>query len=189
MRYTKITFIAFLIFSCGQRTITDQLEKERIEIEIENEIANDKNKLIVLVKVAGQTDLIKVIEQNWPDDIETTYNVLKNQRGQIIYLGEFPTSESGDWSLGLKHYFGDNGKLIAFEKRLSYFNEDCTDGAVIETTIELYDNDFKVAKTSKTQTDKNGKELKVKDCGHAYNWDIDKRGTVTELVQLKKISV
>ncbi|UXE67272.1 MAG: hypothetical protein KA713_01310 [Chryseotalea sp. WA131a] len=187
MRYTTIIFIAFLTFSCGQRTLTDQLEKERIEIE--NKIANDKNKLVVLVKVTGQTDLIKVIEQNWPDDIETTYNILKNQRGQIIYLGEFPTSESGDWSLGLKHYFGDNGKLIAFEKRLSYFNVDCTDGAVIETIIELYDNDFKVAKTSKTQTDNNGKELKVKDCEHAYNWDIDKRGTVTELVQLKKISV
>jgi hypothetical protein len=185
MRYTSILFLLLSISSCGQGTLTHNREKERVEIE--NQITTDKNKLIILVKVKGQADLKKVIDQNWPDDIESTYNILKNQRGQIIYLGEFPTSQSGDWTLGLKHYFGDNGKLISFEKRLSYFNEDCTDGAVIETIIELYDNDFKVIKTTKTQTDHEGRELKVKDCGHAYNWIFDKRGTVNELVQVKKI--
>jgi hypothetical protein len=183
MRHTTILFLLLSISSCGQGTLTDQREKERLEIE--NQIKADK--LIILVKVKGQAELKKVIDQNWPEDIETTYNIFKDQRGQIIYLGEFPTSQSGDWSLGLKHYFGDNGKLIAFEKRLSYFNEDCTDGAVIETIIELYDNDFKIIKTTKTQTDNKGRELKVKDCGHAYNWTFDKRGTVNELVQLKKI--
>jgi hypothetical protein len=160
-----------------------QREKERLEIE--NQIAADK--LIILVKVKGQTDLQSVIGQDWPDDIETTYNILKNKREQIVYLGEFPTSESGDWTLGLKHYFEDNGRLIAFEKRLSYFNRDCTDGAVIETVIELYDNDFKLIKSTKVQTDNNGRQLKVKDCEHAYNWTFDKRGTVSELFQLKKI--
>jgi len=183
MRYTTILFLLLSISSCGQGALIDQREKERIEIE--NQIKTDK--LIILVKVHGQAELKKVINQNWPDDIETTYNIFKNEQGQIIYLGEFPTSQSGDWTLGLKHYFGDNGKLISFEKRLSYFDEDCTDGAVIETIIELYDNDFKVIKTTKTQTDNNGGELKVKDCGHPYNWTFDKRGTVNELVQLKKI--
>lgn len=185
MRYTINLFLLLSISSCGQGTLTDQQEKERLEIEKQIATANDK--LIILVKVKGQTDLKKVINQNWPVDIETTYNIFKSQQGQIIYFGEFPTSQSGDWTLGLKHYFGDNGKLIAFEKRLSYFNEDCTDGAVVETIIELYDNDFKVIKTTKTQTDNKGGELKVKDCGHAYNWTFDKRGTVNELVQMKKI--
>ena len=185
MRYTLILFLLLSISSCGQATLADQREREKLEID--RQVTTDKDKLIILVKVTGQTDLEKVIDQNWPDDIETTYNIFKNNRGQIIYLGEFPTSQSGDWTLGLKHYFGDNGKLIAFEKRLSYFNENCTDGAVIETIIELYDNDFKVIKTTKTQTDNKGRELKVKDCGHAYNWTFDKRGTVNELVQLKKI--
>ena len=185
MRYTTTLFLLLSISSCGQGTLTDQREKERLEIE--KQITTDKNKLIIVVKVKGQTDLRRVINQNWPDDIETTYNIFKTQQGQIIYLGEFPTSESGDWTLGLKHYFGDNGKLIAFEKRLSYFNEDCTDGAVVETIIELYDNNFKVIKATKTQTDNNGGKLKVKDCGHAYDWTFDKRGTINELVQLKKI--
>lgn len=185
MRYTIILFLLLAISSCGQGTITDQRENERLQIA--KQLTTDQDKLIILVKVKGQADLKRVNNQEWPDDIETTYNILKNQRGQIIYLGEFPTSQSGDWTLGLKHYFGDNGKLIAFEMRLSYFNEDCTDGAVVETIIELYDNNFKVIKTTKTQTDNKGGELKVKDCGHAYNWTFDKRETVNELVQLKKI--
>jgi hypothetical protein len=183
MRYTTILLLLLSISCWGQGALTDQREKERLEIK--NQISTDR--LIILVKVRGQADLKKVIDQNWPADIETTYNIFKNQRGQIIYLGEFPTSQSGDWTLGLKHYFDDNGKLISFEKRLSYFNEDCTDGAVVETIIELYDNDFKVIKTTKSQTDHEGRELKVKYCGHAYNWTYDKRGTINELVQLKKI--
>jgi hypothetical protein len=187
MRYTIILLPLISISSCGQGTLTDQREKERLEIA--KQVTSNKEKIVVLVKVNGQTDLERVINQEWPDNIETTYNILKNQRGQIIYLGEFPTSQSGDWTLGLKHYFGDNGKLIAFEKRLSYFNEDCTGGAVVETIIELYDNNFKVIKTTKTQTDNEGRQLKVKDCGPAYNLILEKRGTVNELVQLKKIKL
>ena len=86
MRYTTTLFLLLSISSCGQGTLTDQREKERLEIE--KQVTTDKNKLIILVKVKGQTDLRKVINQNWPDDIETTYNIFKNQRGQIIYLGE-----------------------------------------------------------------------------------------------------
>jgi hypothetical protein len=90
MRYTTILFLLLSISSCGQGTLTDQREKERLGIE--SQITADK--LILLVKVMGQADLKKVIDQNWPDDIETTYNIFKNQRGQIIYLGEFPTANN-----------------------------------------------------------------------------------------------
>ncbi len=43
------------------------------------------------------------------------------------------------------------------------------------------------SETTKAQTDNKGRDLKVKDCGHPYNWTFDKRGTVSELIQLKKI--
>lgn len=185
MRHTTIILLLLAITSHGQTTLADQQDKKRLDIE--KRLTSDKNKLIVLVKVNGQTDLQKVVEENWPANIETTYNILKSQGGQIIYIGEFPTSESGDWTLGLKHYFSDNGKLIAFEKRLSYFNDDCTDGAVIEKQIELYDNQFNVIKTTQILTDNKGQPLSEKDCGNGYNWDIDKRPTVKELIDLKGI--
>ncbi|HEY0653665.1 MAG TPA: hypothetical protein VGD65_11085 [Chryseosolibacter sp.] len=128
----------------------------------------------------------RVINEDLPENIETTFNILKDQNGQIVYIGEFPTSESGDWSLELKHYFAD-GRLIAFEKRLAYFNGECTDRAVIETIIELYDKDFKIVKTTKTLTDNDGKKMDEEKCSDPYQWPLDKRGTVSELVKLKGI--
>jgi hypothetical protein len=185
MRSCTLIFLLISVSSFGQGSVIDQREKERLEIE--NLVKASGDRLTVLVQVGGQTGLKKVINQGWPDGIETTYNILQNSSGQIIYLGEFPTCESGDWSLGLKHYFADTGKLISFEKTLSYFNSECTDGAVVETIIELYDSDFKVIKSTKTQTDHKGKSLKVTNCEHAYDWTFDKRGTVDELIRLKKI--
>ena len=117
------------------------------------------------------------------------YNILKNKSGQIIYVGEFPTSESGDWSLEVKHFFADDGRLISFEKRLAYFNSQCTDRAVIEDLIELYDDQFNVIKTTKTLVDSNGKVLSEKDCGNVYDWEFERRPNVTELSELKKIRI
>jgi hypothetical protein len=187
MRYLIIIFLLTTDFVYGQGTLGDQQEKRKQEIE--NLITSNEDRLIVLVKVFEQETLKKVINQQWPENIETTFNILKNQNGQIIYIGEFPTSQSGDWSLEVKHYFTDNGQLIAFEKRLAYFNRECTDGAVIERVIEFYDNDFKVIKTSKKLEDNNGKKMNEEKCGDPYQWPLDKRGTVSELIQLKRIIV
>ncbi len=134
MKYILILFSIVTLSACGQSLLTNQ---ERKKLEIEKLLTTNKKKIIVLVKVTGQSNLQEVIGENWPENIEATYNILKNQSGQIIYLGEFPISESGDWTLELKHFFGDDGKLIAFEKRLTYFNEQCTDGAVIEWSEEI----------------------------------------------------
>jgi hypothetical protein len=185
MRYTTLILLLLTILSCGQGSLTDQLNEKILEIE--NQATTDKASLIVLVKLSGQTDLQQVINEDWPENIETTYNVLKNKAGQIIYVGEFPTSESGDWTLGLKHYFSDSGDLIAFEKRFAYFNDNCGDGMVVEKQIDLYDNEFNILNTIKTLTDGKDKTLTDKNCGQGFDSDIKVSPTVKELVDLKKI--
>jgi hypothetical protein len=184
MRHLTIIFLLTTGLGYGQGTLNQQEKRKQ---EIENLVTSNEDKLIVLVKVFEQEILKRVIDQQWPENIERTFNILKNQNDQIIYIGEFPTSQSGDWSLELKHYFADNGQLIAFEKRLAYFNRECTDRAVIERIIEFYDNNFKVIKTSKTLEDNDGKKMDEEKCGDPYQWPLDKRGTVTELVKLKRI--
>jgi len=185
MRYTTIIFLLFSIGSCGQGTLADQRETERLKID--KRILSDHDRIIVLAKVKGQSELINVTGKDFPKETETAYNVLKNQSGQIIYIGEFPTSESGDWTLGLRHYFGDNGHLIAFVKVLTYFNEECTNKGVVERIAELYDNDFRIIQTTKSLMDYKGRELDSIKCGHTYKWDFDKKASVDEFVQLKKI--
>lgn len=179
-------FLSLLLFLCptisqAQNDLIEHQDQKRQEIE---SLIVPEN-LEVLVKIAGQKELKKVINKNWPQNIDITFNILKNESGKIVYIGEFPTSESGDWNLELKHFFDDNGHLVAFEQRLAFFNEECTDGAVVEDIIELYDSSFKVIKTTKTLTDNNGKP--INSCDHAYDWKYDKRPTVAEFIKLKGI--
>lgn len=187
MRYLTIQFLLMPICSCGQDTLVDEREKEKLEIE--NLVSVNKDNLIVLVNANGEPELQMVINQNFPENVEITYNIFKNSQGRIIYVGEFPESLSGDWTLELKHYFSEDGKLIGFEKRLTFFNETCTEGVVIEKITEFYDDKFNIIKTEKNLTDNKGKKLEERDCGHAYNWTIDRRPTVTEFVKLKKIKL
>jgi hypothetical protein len=184
MRYSCIVFLLGTVTTFGQDLQTSQ---EKNKNAIEYRLITEPNKVIFLVKLKGEEDLKKITDGNWPDNIELIYNILKNNDGQIVYLGEFPTSESGDWTLQLEHYFDDNGKLVAFQKHLTYFNEDCTQGVIIEDILELFDNDFRIIKTKNTLTDGKGKPLAGEECGHGYNWSTVRKPTVDELIKLKDI--
>jgi hypothetical protein len=162
-------------------------QNEKQKEKIDKLLASDKDRILVLVRTSGNMELKHVINQNWPENITEVYNLLRNPEGKVIYLGEFPTSQSGDWNLELLHYFSDSGQLIAFEKRLSYFNDNCGDGTVVETVVELYDADFKIVKNTKTLTDDSGKALSDKNCGNGFDWVIEKRPTAAELLELKEI--
>jgi hypothetical protein len=187
MRHTTLILLLLTILSCGQASLIDQLDKRRLEIE--NQTTTDKASLIVLVKLSDQTDLQRVINEDWPENIETTYNVLKNKAGHIIYVGEFPFSESGDWTLGLKHYFSDSGNLIAFEKRFAYFNDNCGDGIVVEKQIDLFDNQLNILRTIRTLTDGKDKSLTDENCAQGFDADITISPTAKELINLKKMKL
>ena len=81
MRYSAILFFLVTISFCGQSqsTLSEQQEEKRLAIE--ELITADKAKLIVLVQVEGQSELKRVWGENWPENIETTYNILKNKNG------------------------------------------------------------------------------------------------------------
>jgi hypothetical protein len=173
-------------------TEVEKIKEETDEInEVVKQISENKDSVIIFVKITGQTDLVRVLNENWPEDIETTYNIFKNQQGQIIYIAEFPTSESGDWNLRLEHFFSDTGQLTAFVKDFAFFNSPClTEGIAIEQLFELYDNDFKVIKTIKSLTDNKGKRLDETKCGNTnYEVEYDIRPTATDFTELKGIKV
>ena len=186
MPYIGIILFLLPFLSCQQDELADHQEKRRNKIE--TQLIHGKKKLIVFAKVAGHDDPQKVVNEKWPEDIETTYNIARNSFGKIIYVGEFPESYSGDWFLALRYYFSNNGKLIAFTKDYSYFNGNCGDGIVKEIEIELYDHQFKVIKKTRTLTDGDGKYLSEEDCADSLDWlDIIKQPTIKEFLDLKKI--
>jgi hypothetical protein len=173
-------------------TVVDKIKEETPEInEIVKQIFENKDSIIVLVKLTGQNDLVRVLNKNWPEDIETTFNIFKNRHGQIIYISEFPTSESGDWNLRLEHFFSTDGHLTAFVKDFAFFNSPCLkEGVAFEQLLELYDNDFKVIGSIKCLSDNKGNPLDEEECGNAYyTVEYDKRPTAKEFMELKGIKV
>ena len=161
-------------------------EKRRLDSLLQSK----KKNILVYVKVKDTQAPRKVINEQWPGDIESTYNILKNDMGQVVYFAEFPISESGDWTLELKHYFNKDGKTIVFEKRISFFNEDCAEGAITEVSTDLFANNFKLHATIKSLQDSKGNSLAqdhFKNCWDPYKWTLDKKGSADELLNLKKI--
>jgi hypothetical protein len=183
-----VLILAVTVTAWGQANEVDLLIKKKKEIEAK--IKSNKNDLIVFAQIKGEKKMQVVKNENWPENIETTFNILKSASGQIIYLGEFPSSESGDWTLELKHFFNDKGETFAFEKRLTFFNEDCGNGVVVEKLTNFFTKDFKLIGTLRQLRDGNDNAITDhKSCSDPYQWTIDKKGSVSELMKLKKIEL
>ncbi|WP_374165900.1 hypothetical protein [Arcticibacter sp. MXS-1] len=146
--------------------ISRQLEKQKYETD---RLISDKS-LLVLAKVKGQHDLVRVENKRYPQDIETTYNVLKDHKGRIVYIAELPFSKTSEWFIAYKSYFDSTGNLFAFQRLNNFLNNGCTHGAAMENTIRYYDSSFKVVDSVYTLTDTYKKPLKKEACNFPYNF-------------------
>ncbi|MBS7567108.1 hypothetical protein KHS38_22070 [Mucilaginibacter sp. Bleaf8] len=138
------------------------LHKHKADIDkLFNTYAKRKSSPIsVYVKRYNSKKLEKVINEQWPEQIEYTYNIIKNPSGKIVQILASPTSESGDWDICYIHYFNNSGRLIAFERRTNFFNSGCTDNdEAVHETICSYYNNHKVISKSYKLADNNGKNL------------------------------
>jgi len=127
-------------------------------------IKKNSDDLIILVKLPGKKTLVRIVNGEWPEEIEYTYNVLKDPAGRVILVSQVPYSESGDWFITYTHYFDEYGKTYAFRKETNVFDDDVKGGIVFETLLKYYNTDFKVMKQFYTLQDKGGKA--IKDNGH-----------------------
>lgn len=186
-RFLIILTLLIPVRSFGQMNDADRILTQKREIE--EQIKLNKKDMVVFVKVKGQPIPQRVINKQWPENIESTFNILKNNLGQVIYFAEFPKSESGDGVYEIKHFFNNKGQTISIETRLSFFNEDCGKGAITETLTDLYLNNFKLHGTVRQLRDNNDKPISGLICSNPNKWTIDKKGTVQELATLKKIKI
>jgi hypothetical protein len=127
---------------------------------IDHYIETHTKQVIVLVKVPGNKNLLAVKNDRWPDEIEYTYDIYKNQAEKIIFIAQIPFSESGDWDIVYKHYFDEQGNTFAFCKQESIFNDDVKGSIVRAILLNYYDENFnKVSQITKL-TDKDYRTIK-----------------------------
>ncbi len=145
-----------------QKTIIDTL------------FSRSNDKLIVLVLLTDNKEPIKVKNGKFPDNVQTTFNILKDSTGHIVTISEFPFSESGDWDIIYTHYFDKDGKTFAFERNTSFFNSLCTyddDGIAYETLTEFYNKNFQLIDKTYRLVDEKDRSLKKDSCQFPYDYE------------------
>jgi hypothetical protein len=174
MKYFFLLFCLF-VFSCGhpKHPSTVKSSKSAISISalkrkrdnIEAYSLQHKNNMLVFAKVPGKDVLLKIENEKWPDEVEYSYNVLKDDNGEIIMIDASPFSESGDWDVSHTHYFYSDGNTFLFERKANAFNGCLTNDSVVYETVKKYfAPSFKLLKQQDIVVDKNGKALDKSKC-------------------------
>ena len=150
-------------------SLIERLKEKKAHID---SLTLDTGKLIVLVKLSGNTHLQEVKKGMFPDSVETTYNILKDNLGHIIYIMESPYSESGDWDIEYSSYFDIDGRIFSFERVAGFFNSECTgesDDAAHESLTKFFNKQSRLVDSTYTLTGNDGKSLKKSSC--TFNYD------------------
>lgn len=125
----------------------------------------------VWVKEFNEDAMVLVKDRQWPEGIQSTFNVVRNDSNFIILISEYPYSETGDWYLEISHYFDVNGRTYAVERQTNFYNGKCAD-VVYEQIVKYYDPDFKQLDYSYLLTDAQGHLLDPDSCIFPYNFDL-----------------
>lgn len=162
------------------------LKSNKIHID---KLSSDTDRVIVLVKVLG-SHLLKIVKQGkFPEEVETTYNLLKDAEGNIVFILESPTSESGDWDIVYTNYFDKKGRLFCFERAAGFFNSECTDEAVHETLTKYYNSKFQVIDSAYTLLDSHKRPLKKSACVFNYDYPYKVIASLTEYLKINNIKL
>ena len=129
----------------------------------------NKDKPLVYAKPVGAEESKQITDGKLPENVEITFNVLKDSSGKIITVAEFPFSESNDWKVILTHYFDKDGKTFIFERQTNFFNSICTDGIAYETRTDFYDGEFRLIDKKYRLVDEKNRALPKDSCRFPYN--------------------
>jgi hypothetical protein len=157
---------------------------------ISNEVDNVYNKDTTKLELYLQMDkegLIKKVPNydDPPESFYASYNLIRNKSGQIIYIAEYPVSESGDWNLIYENYFDFNGNLIAFIRKCSFFNGECAE-IVHERSDYYYNLKHELIKKTYEITDGDKNPLDYKKCVFNYRYDYKIYTSLTEYLENNK---
>ena len=148
----------------------------------------------VFVKLLNNDVLEEVVNEKWPEEIEITYNFLKDPSGRVIRISEFPYSESGDQEIIYSHYFDKAGNTFAFERVVSAFNTYCPgdddfDKLTIERIIKLYNLEHTIIDSTYRMIDEKNLDITKKKCEQEIGSHNQVFSTLREYTTIKKIKI
>lgn len=187
-----LAMLALFYTSCSssqQKKEEDAELKELTALKINIDNMMSDSTLQVLVKVKGKPELQVVKDKGYPRNIETTYNLLRDTTGKVLFISEMPYNATSEWFIAYKSYFDADGKLFAFQRQNNFLNNGCTHGAAMENSIGYYNDDFLLIDSLYTITDTYKKPLDKKACKFPYNFKYTINKTLNEYLAAKNIKL
>ncbi|MEY5047702.1 MAG: hypothetical protein RLZZ175_1061 [Bacteroidota bacterium] len=168
--FYKIAILLLIISACEKKNNSESNAKKRIvlsKLKQQKKIADkQQNNIEVYVKLHNSEKPVKVLNDQFPENIEITYNIIRDNSKKIVAISAFPYSESGDWDISLTHYFDNHGKTYAFENLTSFFNGNCVDEESItyQTSIKFFNEKFELIENFEDIRDEKNKILSNDSC-------------------------
>ena len=125
------------------------------------------------IKVYVQTaqKILTVLNENFPDSVDLTYNLLEQNNKPFVYI-EIPYSESGDWFNRYIYYFDTIGDTRVIKIISSFFNSECVADVLTEETTLLYNSNFnEILKIYKIYDDKGNPVKDTTKCIFNYRFE------------------
>jgi len=129
----------------------------------------------LLAKQAGKDGLKIVKNENWPDQVESVYNIWRNEQNTIRLIAESQLHGNEGMNIVYETYFDSDNKTFAFVKTFEYFNSKCSNDPIYERRLSYYDKDFELC----------GKAVRVIDQNKSIlNYDLCKSADPPEMKPL-----
>ena len=177
--YILIFLFAIIVSSCsndvkmGEDHVDQRLviQKNKIDDAIKSGVFYTE----ILAKQAGKDALEIVKNDNWPDQVESVYNIWRNEQNAIRLIAESQLHANEGMNIVYETYFDGDNKTFVFVKTFEYFNSKCSNDPVYERRISYYNKDFELC----------GKAVRVLDQNNnILNYDICKSSNPPEMKPL-----
>ncbi len=147
----------FTFISCSTKQKNERQSKESrivpepdlldrlkyLKSEVDNLFIPENKRILTYLKIENSKNLIQIHKNDSIlDDIETTFEILKDTIGNFIAIKEIPESKSGNSYLEYIHYFDKYNKTFCFAKKCNSFFNKCVESLVFEKETKFFNVDF-----------------------------------------------
>lgn len=176
-------FCILAIFaSCANEKTNGKPSEDRSDFYVQIALADSlfikRDSVRAFVKLRHSVEIIEVLDfNNWPDSVEVTYNVCYDA-GKVILYKEIPENEFDEYSVYYSYYV-EGDLVFAVDLEARYFNEHCSESAIVENKLYAFEKDLLTLKRY-SLTNMEGTLVDSASCSFGKSPDFRKYKTLTE---------
>ncbi|MGE0773100.1 MAG: hypothetical protein AB7K37_15425 [Cyclobacteriaceae bacterium] len=160
-------FIVFVHFGFCLMACTgssqNRIDKADKIISLTQELVQNKD--LGAVKIFTQSSMSSMPQRVYSLDSmnDKRYNYMYNvvfRENKVIALIGVPFIESGDYRVTVSHYFDRDGNTIAYKKKITFFDSNCSEDPLVSEKVVYYDKKGGAVLKKEQLRDVQGRALK-----------------------------